>query len=77
MKPYKFDFRCPQCDEGIAATYLPSTPDVFYLSNGDPGYPGDPEEAECQFESCPKCGHVITDEELCEQGRSKTEPPED
>lgn len=26
-----------------SATYEPSTPDVPYLSNGDPGYPGDPE----------------------------------
>jgi hypothetical protein len=24
--------------------YTPGTPDVYYLSNGDPGYPGDPEE---------------------------------
>lgn len=24
--------------------YSPSTPDVMYLPNGDPGYPGDPEE---------------------------------
>lgn len=26
--------------------YSPSTPDVMYLPNGDPGYPGDPEEFE-------------------------------
>jgi hypothetical protein len=26
--------------------YTPSTPDVYYMSNGDPGYPGDPEEIE-------------------------------
>lgn len=25
-------------------TYRPATPDVMYLWNGDPGYPGDPEE---------------------------------
>lgn len=24
--------------------YYPATPDVMYMSNGDPGYPGDPEE---------------------------------
>jgi hypothetical protein len=24
--------------------YTPSTPDVYYMPNGDPGYPGDPEE---------------------------------
>lgn len=28
--------------------YLPATPDVYYLSNGDPGHPGDPEEAEIE-----------------------------
>jgi len=26
--------------------YNPQTPDVMYLRNGDPGYPGDPEEME-------------------------------
>ena len=26
--------------------YWPATPDVMYLPNGDPGYPGDPEELE-------------------------------
>ena len=26
--------------------YTPGTPDVMYLPNGDPGYPGDPEELE-------------------------------
>lgn len=26
--------------------YSPGTPDVMYLPNGDPGYPGDPEEFE-------------------------------
>ena len=24
--------------------YTPATPDVMYLPNGDPGYPGDPDE---------------------------------
>lgn len=27
-------------------TYFPGTPDVWYLPNGDPGYPGDPPEVE-------------------------------
>lgn len=27
-------------------SYTPGTPDVWYLSNGDPGYPGDPPELE-------------------------------
>lgn len=26
--------------------YSPGTPDVWYLSNGDPGYPGDPPEVD-------------------------------
>ena len=26
--------------------YTPSTPDVYYMTNGDPGYPCDPEEIE-------------------------------
>lgn len=26
--------------------YTPATPDVMYMKNGDPGYPGDPEELE-------------------------------
>jgi hypothetical protein len=30
----------------IIASYSPPTPDVFYLRNGDPGHPGDPEEIE-------------------------------
>ena len=28
----------------ITYTYRPGTPDVRYLPNGDPGYPGDPPE---------------------------------
>lgn len=30
----------------IDYTWSPGTPDVYYLPNGDPGYPGDPEELE-------------------------------
>lgn len=30
----------------VEYNYTPGTPDVRYLSNGDPGYPGDPDEAE-------------------------------
>lgn len=30
----------------ITVSYSPSTPDVWYMANGDPGYPGDPEECE-------------------------------
>ncbi len=28
----------------IDFNYSPARPDVYYLPNGDPGYPGDPEE---------------------------------
>lgn len=28
----------------VAYDYSPGTPDVMHFSNGDPGYPGDPEE---------------------------------
>jgi len=30
----------------VEYTYSPGTPDVMYLSNGDPGHPGDPAECE-------------------------------
>ena len=30
----------------VEYTYTPGTPDVMYLKNGDPGYPGDPPEVE-------------------------------
>jgi hypothetical protein len=30
----------------FAVSYIPATRDVMYLSNGDPGYPGDPAELE-------------------------------
>ena len=32
--------------------YTPGTPDVMYLSNGDPGYPGDPAELEVLSATC-------------------------
>ena len=28
----------------VTFDFTPGTPDVMYLDNGDPGYPGDPEE---------------------------------
>jgi hypothetical protein len=34
----------------VKYTYSPGTPDVMYLPNGDPGYPGDPPE--CVIASC-------------------------
>lgn len=30
----------------VTCAYSPGTPDVWYLPNGDPGYPGDPAECE-------------------------------
>jgi hypothetical protein len=30
----------------VVCKYRPGTPDVMYLRNGDPGYPGDPAEIE-------------------------------
>jgi len=30
----------------VEYSYTPGTPDVMYLSNGDPGHPGDPAEFE-------------------------------
>lgn len=30
----------------VTFDYSPGSPDVMYLANGDPGYPGDPEEFE-------------------------------
>ena len=30
----------------VEFSYIPGTPDVLYLPNGDPGYPGDPAELE-------------------------------
>jgi hypothetical protein len=35
-----------EIDVTVAYSYSPGTPDVMYLSNGDPGYPGDGAEAE-------------------------------
>lgn len=33
-------------DATVKFNYSPSTPDVMYDRNGDPGWPGDPEEIE-------------------------------
>jgi hypothetical protein len=30
----------------VVFNFHPETPDVYYLSNGDPGYPGDPAEVD-------------------------------
>ena len=33
-------------DVNFVVIHSPATPDVMYLRNGDPGYPGDPAEVE-------------------------------
>ncbi len=35
-----------EADILVKYSYSPGTPDVVYLKNGDPGYPGDPPEVE-------------------------------
>lgn len=40
----------------VEYTYFPGTPDVMYLPNGDPGYPGDPAETEIT-----SCVLIVTD----------------
>lgn len=42
--------KCPDCEATFplgAGTYDPGSPAVYYLRNGDPGYPGDPPEIYC------------------------------
>jgi len=46
---------CGQLGENditFIVSYRPGTPDVMYLSNGDPGYPGDPCELEVLSATC-------------------------
>ena len=49
MRTLVVELTCSLIDEddvdcGFAVTYTPSTPDVMYQRNGDPGWPGDPAE---------------------------------
>lgn len=61
--------------------FTEGTPDVYYLSNGDPGYPGDPPEVEVVgvwrtgdkaktdlWEKLPKEVQERLEEEACEKG---------
>lgn len=57
-----------EVDVEVEYSYSPATPDVFYLSNGDPGYPGDPEEAEILgITEDKKGGRVIDEKEIDEK----------
>ncbi len=42
LNNYKFIWKGKECI--INGEYYEGTPDVWYLSNGDPGYQGDPSE---------------------------------
>ncbi len=42
-----------EADVVVEYSYSPGTPDVMYLKNGDPGYPGDPPELEIQTMTTP------------------------
>lgn len=53
----------------VTGTYAPGTPDVMYLPNGDPGYPGDPEE----FETTKVMwGDIDLTEHLCNHATFRT-----
>ena len=42
IKKLKFEWNNKKCE--FTGEYIFPTPDVWYLRNGDPGYPGDPSE---------------------------------
>lgn len=47
----------PYCDGPfyVDYSYYPATPDVWYLRNGDPGYPGEPADVDFhKIAACPK-----------------------
>lgn len=49
MKPQRFTDESVVVGEReykVTFDYWPATPDVMYLPNGDPGYPGDPAEVD-------------------------------
>lgn len=57
-----------EVDVEVEYSYSPSTPDVMYLSNGDPGYPGDPEECEIlSVKLDEKNGRVLGEDEIDEK----------
>lgn len=56
------DFCHDGIDYEVEGDYSPGTPDVHYLANGDPGYPGDPPEFE--IEKVEADGKPLTDDEI-------------
>ena len=56
MSTVTLEVDCGWLGEGVAmeftVDYRPGTPDVMYLRNGDPGYPGDPPELEVEAVWC-------------------------
>jgi len=59
---------CPRegCDGDLRIRVggTPGTPNVWYLPNGDPGYPGDPPEVWVEEVLEASCGHEFSDAEL-------------
>lgn len=53
-------------DATVKYNYSPSTPDIMYFSNGDPGEPGDPEEIELTELYIPKFNTKIEVSNLTE-----------
>lgn len=57
----------------IVTVYIqPGTPDVMYLPNGDPGYPGDPAEL-YDWSIDDRLGRSWDFEDLCEQDQQRLE----
>lgn len=48
-----------ELDVVVEGTYTPATPDVMYLPNGDPGYPGDPAELEIDEVRIERFGGIL------------------
>jgi hypothetical protein len=74
-----FQYECPECEESIEAKYTPERPAPFCMDHDSPKFsdPGDSSEVECNESKCPNCGHIITDDELEEQGAKACESQRD
>lgn len=61
------NINCPRCTDGqVTLIYQPPLPGVHTMSNGDPGYPGDPEcfdelEASCDCWPIEELDRVFND----------------